>query len=249
MKAPNLISFVCMSLPIFFHANATVGNIELLDENNAHHVVQVLRMQPGENIQLTNGAGLLWTAVISEAGKKTCLVKIEQEEQLPRLHVRKSAIAISPVKNVSRFEWFLEKATELGIAEIFPVKCKRTEKEHFRLDRLRQICTSAMLQSRQTWLPLLHEPVAFSDFIKSSEAHAYHNRWIAHCEGYEKHHLARALQPGMNDSLLLIGPEGDFTTDEIFEATNGGYVPVSLGETRLRSETAGVVGATLMCLV
>jgi 16S rRNA (uracil1498-N3)-methyltransferase len=238
-----------MSLPIFFHASATVGQMESLDESNARHVVQVLRMQPGEYMQLTNGAGLLWTAIITEAGKKNCAVRIEKEEKHPRRQVRKSAIAISPVKNVNRFEWFLEKATELGVAEIFPVKCKRTEKEHFRLDRLRQICISAMLQSRQTWLPVLHEPIAFHDFLGSAAAHAYHTRWIAHCEGYEKHHLARTLQPGMTDSLLLIGPEGDFTTEEIFEATNGGYIAVSLGETRLRTETAGVVGATLMCLL
>jgi 16S rRNA (uracil1498-N3)-methyltransferase len=238
-----------MTLPFFFHVSATLGQKEMLDENNARHVVQVLRMQPGEYLQLTNGEGLLWTAVIAETGKKTCLLTIEKEESIPRQQTRKAAIAISPVKNVSRFEWFLEKATELGIADIFPIKCKRTEKEHFRLDRLRQICISAMLQSRQTWLPILHEPMPLQNFIGSEQAYAYHHRWIAHCEGYEKHHLARALQPGMQDSLLMIGPEGDFTTEEIFEATNNGYVPVSLGETRLRTETAGVVGAALMCLL
>jgi 16S rRNA (uracil1498-N3)-methyltransferase len=238
-----------MTLPVFFHVSATLGQKEMLDENNARHVVQVLRMQPGEYLQLTNGEGLLWTAVISEAGKRKCLVTVEKEEKISRPQIRKAAIAISPVKNVSRFEWFLEKATELGIAEIFPIRCMRTEKEHFRLDRLKQICISAMLQSRQSWLPALHEPISIHDFHQSVDACAYHHRWIAHCEGYEKHHLARALQPGMQDSLLMIGPEGDFTTEEIFEATNRGYVPVSLGETRLRTETAGVVGAALMCLL
>lgn len=238
-----------MTIPLFFHSADAVGQTVSLDENNARHVVQVLRMQPGEMIQLTNGCGVLWTARIAETGKKTCLASIERVEKCPGPPGRKSAIAISPVKNVARFEWFLEKATELGIAEIFPLRCKRTEKEHFRIDRLRQICISAMLQSRQCRLPLLHQPIAFNDFLTSSGAHAYHSRWIAHCAGYEKHQLARALQPTMADGLLLIGPEGDFTTEEIFEATNAGFLPVSLGETRLRTETAGVVGATLLCLV
>jgi 16S rRNA (uracil1498-N3)-methyltransferase len=237
-----------MSNPIFFHENTKAGDVTALEEASAKHAVQVLRMQPGESLELTNGKGLLWTAEITQIGKKQCLVRIEKEETLERLTARKVAIAISPVKNVSRFEWFLEKATELGVAEIFPIKCQRTIKEHFRLDRLRQICLSAMLQSRQAWLPILHEPVAFSDFLVSPFAKAYHHRWIAHCENYEKHNLSKALQTNMPDSLLLIGPEGDFTPEEIFEATNGGCIAVSLGQTRLRTETAGMVGAALMCL-
>ena len=237
-----------MSTPIFFHAHTHAGDVTALDETSARHATQVLRMQPGDQLQLTNGEGLLWTATLHLASKKQCLVKIEKEEMLKRLIPRKVGLAISPVKNVSRFEWFLEKATELGVAEIFPVKCHRTVKEHFRMERMRQICMSAMLQSRQTWLPILHEPIVFKDFTNSSSAKAYHHRWIAHCENYEKHNLSKILQPAMPDSLLLIGPEGDFTTEEIFEATNGGYIAVSLGETRLRTETAGMVGAALMCL-
>ncbi len=238
-----------MSFPIFFQKAGSAGSLLSLDENSARHVVQVLRMTPGEKIKLTNGAGLVWLAVIVETGKKSCVVRIEHEEVVMRQPLRKSAMAISPVKNVGRFEWFLEKATELGIAEIFPIKCTRTEKEHFRLERLRQICISAMLQSKQAWLPMLHDPVPFHEFLHSPASLAYHHRWIAHCEENEKLHLAKVLQPSMQDSLLLIGPEGDFITEEISKATHAGYVPVALGETRLRTETAGVVGATLMCLL
>lgn len=235
-----------MQLPFFFHPNAAVGQPVTLDETTARHVIQVLRMQQGEAVQLTNGEGILWTATIKEVGKKLCVVSVEKEEKQERLTGRLVGVAISPTKNTSRFEWFLEKATELGIAEIFPLLTQRTERAHFRYDRLTQILISAMLQSRQVWLPLLHQPILFADMLNGD--HGFHHKWIAHCENYEKHNLAKVLQPGMEDSLLLIGPEGDFTTDEIFAATNGGYLAVTLGNTRLRSETAGVVGAALMCL-
>jgi 16S rRNA (uracil1498-N3)-methyltransferase len=237
-----------MELPYFFQPEGGIGQKVLLDETNTRHALQVLRMQPGNSMQLTNGLGTLWTGVIEEAAKKKCVVNITGEVFHPRVQVRKSAMAISPVKNASRFEWFLEKATELGIAEIFPLICHRTERTHMRADRLQQICISAMLQSRQVWLPVLHDAMPLAVFLKEKGV-AYHHRWVAHCESYEKHLLAKALQPGMHDSLLLIGPEGDFTPDEIFEATNGGYIGVSLGNTRLRTETAGVVGAALMCLL
>jgi len=237
-----------MEIPYFFHESASVGEQVNLDETNSRHAMQVLRMQQGDLLQLTNGQGILWSGTISAAGKKSCMVSIEKEEKLPRSVLRKFAVGISPLKNTGRFEWFLEKATELGIAEIFPLLCLRTVREKFRHDRMRQICISAMLQSRQVWLPVLHEPQPYAKFIGGELAHAYNQRWIAHCEGYEKHHLARVLQPGMLDSLLLIGPEGDFTNEEIFAATNAGYVAVSLGQTRLRTETAGVVGAALLCL-
>jgi 16S rRNA (uracil1498-N3)-methyltransferase len=237
-----------MELPFFFQAEAVIGQLVTLDEANSRHAIQVLRLQKGDSMQLTNGQGLLWTATIDDVGKKKCTVKIELEEGQVRKSSRKSAIAISPIKNTGRFEWFLEKATELGIADIFPVICHRTERAHFRFDRMRQILISGMLQSRQVWMPALHEPVPFSAFVTGNAGHQYHNRWIAHCESYEKHELAHALQPGMHDSILMIGPEGDFTVEEIFEATSAGFIPVSLGNTRLRTETAGIVGAALLCL-
>jgi 16S rRNA (uracil1498-N3)-methyltransferase len=238
-----------MEFPLFYHKEGSVGQIVQLDENNSRHAVQVLRMKQGDRMELTNGAGLLWGAVITETGKKTCKVQIETEAADERKDKRKAGIAISPIKNTGRFEWFLEKATELGVSDIFPLLCHRTEKSHFRFERMQQILISAMLQSRQVWLPRLHDPLVFEAFVKSEITHHYHHRWIAHCASYEKHHLSKAIQPGMQDSLLLIGPEGDFTTEEIFAATNGGYTAVSLGDTRLRTETAGVVGAALLCLM
>jgi 16S rRNA (uracil1498-N3)-methyltransferase len=244
------LPLILMSLPLFFHKETVAaGLVVSLDETNSRHAIQVLRLKPGEQLELTNGSGFLWLAAIKEAGKKSCTVNILSENFSDRGNKRHVGIAISPIKNAGRFEWFLEKATELGVKDIFPVLCKRTEKSHLRVERMQQILISAMLQSRQVWLPQLHTPMDFEALVKNEGIHHYHHRWIAHCASYEKHHLAKALQPGMQDSFLFIGPEGDFTPEEIFMATNGGYLAVSLGDTRLRTETAGMVGAALMCLL
>lgn len=238
-----------MSIPLFFQSVGMVGQPVMLDEVHSRHALQVLRMQAGDKMELTNGYGLLWAATITDAGKKKCIVQIESETKIERGVSRKVGIAISPIKNTGRYEWFLEKATELGVADIFPLLCHRTERAHFRLDRMKQILISAMLQSRQVWLPVLHDPVPFTTLVNNKSETGYRQKLIAHCEYQEKPPLASVIQPHMQDGLLLIGPEGDFTTGEILEATNGGFKAISLGNTRLRTETAGVAGASLMCLL
>jgi 16S rRNA (uracil1498-N3)-methyltransferase len=247
-----LFYFCQMETPWFYFPEAVADKSVALDEASAKHAVQVLRLKEGDAICLTNGVGLLHHASISTAGKKQCIVQINETIEMPRLAHRKVSIAISPLKNASRFEWLLEKVTELGIAEIFPVICHRTVREHFRKDRLQSICISAMLQSQQAWLPVLHAPASYEQLITSQSLNNtghYHHRWIAHCADFEKHHLAQAVKPGMEDSLLLIGPEGDFTESEIVAAESVGFAAVSLGQTRLRTETAGVVAASLLCLL
>jgi 16S rRNA (uracil1498-N3)-methyltransferase len=219
-----------------------------LDEATSKHIAQVLRMQVGEKIRLTNGLGTLAEAEIIVSHKKASEVKILSTTTHEK-EGRKVGIAISPVKNASRFEWFLEKATELGVTDIYPLLCHRTEREHFRHDRMNAICISAMLQSQQAWLPILHQPIAFDKLITASNQE-YKKRWIAHCEeDGEKKQLSAALNSSMDDALILIGPEGDFTNDEIATALTSGYSSVALGNTRLRTETAGVVAATLLRLV
>jgi 16S rRNA (uracil1498-N3)-methyltransferase len=231
-----------MSLPYFFAAALQSGQQEYsMDEDNARHCVQVLRMQVGEALQLTNGRGDLFTATITHATKKQCMVTIQAYEQLPVLQPS-LAIAISPVKNTSRFEWFLEKAAEIGVQEIFPLICERTEKQHLRTDRLQQILIAAMIQSQQVWLPVLHEPVKFSRF---DFPETYTQQFIAHCVATDKKALPQLLQTNANRAIL-IGPEGDFTAAEIAVAIEKGMQPVALGNTRLRTETAGVVAAVLM---
>ncbi|MEI2748632.1 MAG: RsmE family RNA methyltransferase [Ferruginibacter sp.] len=165
------------------------------------------------------------------------------EEKIFPAPERKNTIAISLVKNASRFEWFLEKATENGIAAIIPLICSRTEKQHFRTDRMKNILISAMLQSQQVWLPEMHEPQSFLTYISTETAS---QKFIAHCEpDKEKIALSKIYKHGLPTSIL-IGPEGDFTAAEIKSALDAGFVPVALGETRLRTETAGLAAAVLL---
>jgi 16S rRNA (uracil1498-N3)-methyltransferase len=244
-----------MSTP-FFYVQTYSGESKLeLDEDTSRHLVQVLRMKEGEEINLTDGKGNLLTCVISDANKKHCLVEVKgtrYKAQGTHLRnnfggqARKVSVAISLLKNRNRFEWFLEKATEIGVREIIPLICERTEKEKFRYDRMNAICISAMLQSQQCWLPVLHEPVRFEDLViwKFEDA----QKLIAHCVEEDKQLLNHHLISKSSNHLIAIGPEGDFTPREIEQAIQLGFVPVSLGETRLRTETAGVVAAGFLCL-
>src|SRR5690606_16297316 len=230
-----------MGLPIFYLEEFTGNNTVELNEETSRHIVQVLRMQEGSQIQLTDGRGRLMDAEITAAHKKKTLVKILRQQSIAPSE-NKITIAISPIKNTSRFEWFLEKATEIGVNEIIPLICQRTEKEKLRTDRLQQIIISAMLQSQQVWLPVLHEQTIFKNVLANA---THENKFIAHCEDGEKNDFFYEVKESKS-SIILIGPEGDFTTDEIREAIQKNFTPVSLGENRLRTETAGVVAATLL---
>ncbi|MCW3107455.1 MAG: rRNA ((1498)-N(3))-methyltransferase [Segetibacter sp.] len=231
-----------MDVPIFFLDTFSSEDILTLNEDTSKHVVQVLRMKVDERLQLTDGAGNLLTAQILDEHKKKCTVKIIERQVIARKQ-REVCVAISLLKNASRFEWFLEKATEIGVTEIIPLLCERTEKQHFRYDRMKQIVISAMMQSKQAWLPVLHEPTMISKIIQGSN---YDTKLIAHCEEEMKTSVTDfRKQPSVQ---ILIGPEGDFTRDEISLALANKYEPVSLGETRLRTETAGVVSATILCV-
>jgi 16S rRNA (uracil1498-N3)-methyltransferase len=203
----------------------------------------VLRMKEGEKIQLTDGVGNLFVAEITDNNKKKCSAEVLSTTFHPQSS-RTITIAISLLKNAHRFEWFLEKATEIGISEIVPLVCERTEKQHFREDRMKGILVSAMLQSQQTWLPQLHPPVKLSSFIKQQVSG---QKYIAHCEEDARKELAADFDP-LQSQLILIGPEGDFTKAEIEEALQHNFSAISLGKTRLRTETAGVVAATLLKL-
>ena len=232
-----------MAYPYFYISSLDSTQKQcILDEATSKHVVQVLRMTAGERLNLTDGRGHIAEAVIKEAHKKHCLVDL-QKINFFEAPVRKVTIAISLIKNPSRFEWFLEKATEIGVTQIIPLFCERTEKEKFRLDRMQTLCVSAMLQSQQCWLPLLNEPASFKQLIELTQDS---QKFIAHCENTgEKLHLSSVKSP--HPSVILIGPEGDFTPAEIRLAMDHQYIAVSLGETRLRTETAGVVAAVLLC--
>jgi 16S rRNA (uracil1498-N3)-methyltransferase len=234
-----------MSMPFFFHPNIPAEGIVLtLEEDASKHIISVLRMQVGERILITDGTGRQATTVISGDHRKRCSVTVESVESVP---VRKPRLtmAVSPLKNASRYEWFLEKATELGVNAIVPLICQRTEKTHLRRDRLQGILVSAMLQSRQAWLPEFPEPVPFPEYLKLS-AQESGVKFIAHCEPGEKKELSSAIPDPHADRIILIGPEGDFTPQEIEAALAAGWVPASLGPTRLRTETAAIFAASLL---
>lgn len=212
-----------------------------LDEENSKHIVQVLRMKEEDRMFLTDGSGTSAIAEITDAHKKHCTVKIIstefKERELPAL-----TIAVSLIKNTGRFEWFLEKAAELGTAEIIPMICERTEKQHSRHDRFVSICKSAMLQSSQSWMTVVREPVKFNDIISSSQHGA---KYIGHLLDDDKRNLVGEFNSSINSHIILIGPEGDFTPLEVEHARDKGFVPVSMGNTRLRVETAGIYAAAI----
>lgn len=231
-----------MALPFFYINTYHSGQSTIeLDEDNSRHAVQVLRMEEGEQMHLTDGKGHLITATISSAHKKHCTVTVDQvhftEQTVPSI-----TIGVSLLKNNSRFEWFLEKATEIGINHIIPLLCDRTERSNFRWDRMNAILISALLQSQQVWLPVLEEPKDVSKLIPATGEGVF--RLMAHCMEGEKTAVFRVNLSNVKKVQLLIGPEGDFTEKELALALENNYHPVSLGETRLRTETAAIVAAT-----
>lgn len=214
------------------------------DKEESRHIVKVLRKKEGDTIHITNGKGQLFTSEVLFANEKKCEVKIIAEESFEptsySLH-----LAVAPTKMNDRYEWFLEKATEIGVHEITPIICEHSERTNFKADRFEKILQSAMKQSVQYFLPKLNEPVAFSAFVNAQREGQL---FIAHCEETDKKLLKNELQ-SKQQVTLLIGPEGDFSTKEIKLALDKGYVPVSLGNTRLRTETAAVVAAHSVAFV
>jgi 16S rRNA (uracil1498-N3)-methyltransferase len=235
-----------MPSPYFYFASlATQADEFVLDENTSRHIVQVLRMKPGENLRLTDGKGLSALAIIREANKRHCFVNIT-EKQIQQPPQRRVLIGLSLLKNANRFEWFLEKASELGVAEIIPLKCARTEKQQFRTERLRSILESALIQSQQVWMPVLQDPQPFSPWIDQVNAD---QKFIAHCEPGAKGRLSEMINTNLSSQLILIGPEGDFSEEEIRLAIQARFIAVDLGENRLRSETAAVAAAAVLKLL
>ncbi|MCF8298441.1 MAG: 16S rRNA (uracil(1498)-N(3))-methyltransferase [Saprospiraceae bacterium] len=208
-----------------------------LNEEESRHCKKVLRLKTGDSIHLTDGVGGLYEAEIIDDFSKQLKVKIlktinEFGKRDFRIH-----IAIAPTKNINRFEWFLEKATEIGIDEITPVICNHSERKVIKHERLNKVLTSAIKQSLKAYHPVLNSVTSFNDLVKKD---FNGQKFIAHCEDNKKENLKNLYKFG-NDVLVLIGPEGDFSSKEIQLAKKAGFIPISLGESRLRTETAGIV--------
>lgn len=208
-----------------------------LPEEEAGHAIRVLRLTEGEEILITDGKGFFYKATIVRAHPKHCVVSISEKYPQPVLWNFHLHIAVAPTKNMDRMEWFVEKATEIGINAVTCLHCRFSERKEIKTSRLEKIMVSAMKQSQKALLPRLEGMTAFKTFVSQPFSG---RKYIAHCEPEEKSLLKHIYQPG-EDCLLLIGPEGDFSTEEIELAKANGFVPVSLGESRLRTETAALV--------
>lgn len=215
-----------------------------LPADEAAHALRVLRLQPGDEVRLTDGQGGFYHARISECNRKRCMVEvIEREEQAP-LWTGHLHLALAPTKNMDRMEWLAEKATEIGFDELTFLNCQWSERRIVKGERIEKILISAMKQSLKARLPKLNDITDFAQFVKQPVSG---QKFIAHCHEGEKTPLRQALQPGQ-DALVLIGPEGDFSPDEVALAVAEGFTPVTLGNTRLRTETAALIAVHLMNL-
>ena len=234
------------ALPVFYEdATLTTGNLLSLSEETARHIVQVLRMNEGERLRIANGKGRAADAVIRETGKKRCTVAIEKVldilRPVPVLH-----LGIAFTKNTSRNEWLLEKATELGVQRIIPLTTARSERERFRFDRWNGILISAMMQSQQYWLPELAVPVTLKELF---DVPFQGITLIGHCMDEPQRQPVKAVLEPAQNVLLLIGPEGDFTQEEVTLAVQYGARGISLGTTRLRTETAAMAACAYFHLL
>ncbi|KAA1245349.1 16S rRNA (uracil(1498)-N(3))-methyltransferase [Aquimarina sp. RZ0] len=204
----------------------------------SRHITKVLRKKEGDTLYITNGDGLSCQGIITFSSLNTCRIQIENKKHILgksyNIH-----LVVAPTKMNDRYEWFLEKATEIGVQEITPVICDHSERKVIKLERFERILQSAMKQSLQYYLPKLNPVISFTNFIKYKKTDQL---LIAHCEEAKKQAIKEVLIPG-NDITILIGPEGDFSNKEIEIALQSGYTPVTLGETRLRTETAAIIAA------
>ncbi len=224
-------------MDLFFATDIQDGLI-ILPEEEARHAVQVLRHRLGDTIGLIDGRGGYFEATIVEVGKKRCVARINREERHFQQRPCHLHIGIAPTKNIARFEWFLEKATEIGIDAVTPLLCEHSERRKLRIDRLEKVILAAVKQSQKAYLPVLRELTTYDDFLATSTGAGQH--FIAYLGEDVKGTLKENYRPGQNVSIL-IGPEGDFSAAEISRALAAGYQGVSLGPSRLRTETAGVV--------
>lgn len=222
-------------LPIFYTPDLHLPDYTLPEEES-QHAAKVLRLREGGRIQLNDGRGNGYVAEITIAHPRHCQVKvIDPVEQILK-HSYHLHIAMAPTKNIDRFEWFLEKATEIGIDEITPLMCDHSERKAIHPDRLERILVAAMKQSQKLWMPVLHPMTLCDDFLNRSFPGI---KGMAYCGPEEKKTLPLIFQKGQ-PITLLIGPEGDFSEKEITKALSLGFHPITLGKSRLRTETAGL---------
>ena len=220
---------------LFYTPDITLPDY-MLSEEESKHAIRVLRLQLNDEVILVDGKGGKYTAKITDVNPKKTLLQITHSQQEFGKRNHYLHIAVAPTKNIERLEWFLEKATELGIDSITPIICDRSERKEVKIERLNKVVTSAVKQSIKAYHPLVHEAISFKQFMQQGLEGA---GFIAHCMEGEKPLLAQLIVPHGHHTIL-IGPEGDFTPQELAIAQKAGYTAISLGEARLRTETAAL---------
>ncbi len=218
-----------------FYSPHIQGDTHLLDEAESKHAIRVLRLLKGEKVVLVDGFGGWYKAVIEDDHPKRCLLRIQSSEQNYQAPGYSLHLAVSPTKNLERFEWFLEKSTEIGISVITPLICHRSERKQVKMDRLERILVSAMKQSLKAYKPVLNDPISFEEFMKMEHIGI---QGIAYCFGSDRVGIEQLRPEG--PFTLMVGPEGDFTEQEVNRALEVGFTPFHLGSSRLRTETAAV---------
>lgn len=233
------------TMQLFYNSEIKNGDSTFFfDKEESKHIVKVLRKKESDKIFITNGLGYLFESEIILASEKKCEVKIIKETfQQPDTFY--THIAVAPTKMNDRLEWFLEKATEIGIHEITPIICDHSERKVYKIDRAEKIIQAALKQSLHYYLPKINEPISLSHFVKSN---IDGQKFIAHCEETDKKSFQKEI--AKNEKVtILIGPEGDFSTKEINLAIANQFIPVTLGNTRLRTETAALVACHTIALL
>lgn len=224
------------SMQIFYHSEINVNDNDLIiSDSEHHHLNKVLRKKINDKVYLTDGNGYLFEATINNINLKSTHLKIINSTKKFSMDYNLH-IAIAPTKKIDRFELFLEKAIEIGVSSITPLICKYNERKSLNYTRLNKIAVSAMKQSLQTYLPKIESIVSIKEFIESNQCK---QKYIAHCKNSKKVPLSKIIKRKTNSSII-IGPEGGFTDDEISLAMDYNFIPVSLGNNRLRTETAGI---------
>ena len=223
----------------------TLATEHVLPEEESLHAVKVLRLKVGDGLVVVDGVGGYHSAKITLPHPKRCAFELIESQFEFGKRDYKLHIAIAPTKNMDRLEWFIEKATEIGIDEITPIICRFSERKMVKAERLEKIIVSAAKQSVKAYFPKLNPQCTFDELIKNHQAT---QKFIAHCYDSEKRQLKTEIVPA-KDMLVLIGPEGDFSKEEVDKAIKNGFLPVSLGESRLRTETAGVVACHTVSLM
>ncbi len=230
---------------ILFYQPEISPPFHTLDREESGHCVRVLRLKAGDTVHLTDGRGMLCRCRIAGADPKGCSLEVMETTVRKQRSDHHLHLAVAPTKNIGRFEWFLEKATEIGVDEITPMICTNSERRSVKTDRLRKVMVAAMKQSLKVFLPHLNEPAPFDRLIAAPHPG---DRFIAYCSDQHRGLLKDACTKG-NDTLVLVGPEGDFTEQEVTLALSNGCRPVSLGGSRLRTETAALAACHTVELV